>query len=259
MRTGVKQTGQFHIREGMAFVMQDMRFLAPNGRDINAGAHPWLITSVDEDSVEIVMCTTLKNDHEGKDRMYKLDRDDTIDLQDACPPLDNSEKMVNGLSLSTAFVFPKRQLFTHKLRLLNENTEERNFSTEQKKSLCMSEKELKFIRDDLNEYVRNHKGGEMPDPFHCQEMRGHLEDLEAGYPVPDGFTAKAYDSQFGWKRIKKADPRAVYPKESQMHVYELQNQKVLEIVRKRDGNPEEDDFVRKVATIPKDRLPEKQL
>ena len=146
MRTGKGQKGRFDVREGMAFVMDDMEELSPEGAKRGAGGHPWLITMVDDDVVEVVMCKTLINNDSDKHRMHQLDFDNVTDIRDGCPPLDGSRKMTNAVCLDTVFTLPKKELFTHRLRLLNENTLDRNFSTEGHSALCMSEKELNIVR-----------------------------------------------------------------------------------------------------------------
>lgn len=235
MRTGKGQKGRFDVREGMAFVMDDMEELSPEGTKRGAGGHPWLITMVDDDVIKVVMCKTLINNDSDKHRMHQLDFDNVTDICDGCPPLDGSRKMTNAVCLDTVFTLPKKELFTHRLRLLNENTLDRNFSTEGHSALCMSEKELNIVRSEINEYIGRHYDPDMQDPFGFEAAEDNLYRLQSGEPVPDGFTNESFTRAFGWKHLPKADPNAVYPAESKMHPYEKRDVKIVKIVALRDS------------------------
>lgn len=234
MRTGKGQKGQFNVREGMAFVMEDMEGLLPNGSYIRAGQHPWLITMVDKDFVEVVMCSTLSNDSEGKHRMNILDFENTVDIRNGCPPMSSPKVMINVVSVDTAMSFPKKELFSHRLRILNENTETRNFATEGPGSLCLDKKELDIVRNMINSYISNHQGYDT-DLFGIEEAEENLFNLLDGEPVPKGFTEQAYRDRFEWEHLPKADHKAVYPAESKMHSYEKDDAKLLGTVRQRDA------------------------
>lgn len=231
MRTGKRRNGQFDVQPGMAFIMRDMADLLPGRPEIRADLHPWLITAVDTDYVEIVMCSTLKSDVEDKNRGRSLDYDDTTDIPDGCPPMERTRE--SKASLNTFIMFPKKELFTHDISLLNDNTETRNFQTEGFKSLCLSEKVLTCIQDEINEYLCEHSKYEY-DPFQCTLYADYLFDLEDGLETPKWFTKEMYEKQFGWKHIKPANENTVYPFEDKMHPYEKNDRRMLDIVRARD-------------------------
>ena len=263
MRTGKSQIGKFSITEGMAFIMEDMETLSPYGRDIGGGSHPWLVTMEDTNVVEVVMCTTLSSRSQNKHRINNLDHDGLVDLPTGCPPMDPPSARLNAVSLDTVMLLPKKELFTHKLKLLNENTERRNFTTEGYQSLRVSENELKLVQDSLNEYL-NRFGGMSPDPFGYQDAENNLWDLYKGRKVPNGFTEQSYKDKFDWEFLPEADPKAAYPAESKMHDYEKNDANLLDSVRKRDKNNsyrqrhfnrrsqriENDDFTKAVDSIP---------
>lgn len=87
-RHGTKQKGQFNVQPGMVFTMPNMTNILPNGYDIGANEHPWLIVNTHDDYVEIVMCSTLYSNQENKHRMNSLQYENVTDITNACPPMD---------------------------------------------------------------------------------------------------------------------------------------------------------------------------
>lgn len=266
MRTGKGQRGRFDVLEGMAFMMDDMEDIAPKGVDIDAGNHPWLVTMVDDDVVEVVMCTTLSNDKTGKHRMQKLHHDNVTDLPTGCPPMDPPSVRLNAVSLDTVMVLPKKELFTRRLRLLNENTEEHNFSTKGIESLCLPDNELNLVRNELNEYLSK-PGNLCADPFGYEEAENNLWAMYRNEPIPKGFTEQSFKDKFDWQFLPKSDKRAMYPAESRMHTYEKNDVELLRLVKQRDAGsdfykqrhfknqqyrPKIDDFTEAVNSIPSD-------
>lgn len=232
LRTGIYQKGKFNIKPGMSFIMKDMDDMPQFRPDIMPGRHPWIVTDVMDDYVEIVMSSTMSSDTEGKHRYSSLDYDDISDILDGCPPMEHGRS--TRISLDTFTIFPKTELFSHRLKLLNDNTEQRNFQTEGIDSLCLSEREIKTINKDVNEYIADHPKYDC-DPFECELAANYKYDAENGYDVPSSFTLKQYESKFGWKHISDASPIAAYPKESDMHSYELKDLDLVLTVRNRDG------------------------
>lgn len=231
MRTGIEQRGKFDIRQGMAFQMKDLNHILKDGRSYGAGVHPWLITKVEENYVEAVMCITLTGN--GKHRMFKTDYDDIEDVVNHCPPMDPKSDHTSGINKGKFIMFPKKELFGHELKILNGNTKERNFATEGYDSLCMDKKSVRFIRSKCLEYSMSHPDIDI-DPFGIQKVQEMLDDLEDGYPVPKGFSKDGFQKKYGWEHIEDADPNAVYPKEEEMAWYEKKDEKLLSIVRERD-------------------------
>lgn len=235
-RRGTKQTGKFDVQAGMVFTMPELKNIHPKKTEIQADKHPWLIANTYEDYVEIVMCTTLGSDIEDKHRFDKLDFDDTTDILHPCPPMDPPNTRTSGVSLDTAMLLPKRTLFTHAIHILNESTPKRNFTTEGTKSLCLNAKDLRNIQSEIFDYQRKNPQ-HIYDPFECEEHEAMLYDLEDGLPVPDWFSKEYYDQQFAWRHLPKADWKAVYPFEDQMHDYEKSDPKLLNIARlKKSGS-----------------------
>lgn len=247
MRTGRNQKGVFNIQAGMAFIMPDMGELLEEGQDIEAYRHPWLILGKSDDYVEIVMCTTLSSNIEGKHNSHKLDFEDVTDIINSCPPLDAMRERINGVSMDTYKYFPKKELFSHTLRICNRNTPQRNFQTEGFKSLCLDERTLKNLRTEVRERALKSKDCKN-DPFRCYEAEGYLDDLEFGEAVPEWFTRDWYRKNFGWEHIKSVNPNKVYPCEKDMAPYEKQDKKLVEIVRRRDSGMT-DSFIRNIRNI----------
>lgn len=251
MRTGISQKGQFNVKPGMTFVMPGLRNKIKDREDryIDAGKHPWLVLSVSDDYVEMVMCTTLSSEYEHKHRLDNLDYPNITDIVNSCPPMDPMSERVSGVSMDTYKYFPKKELFSHNLYLLNRNTPKRNFQTEGIESLRLDSATLKNIRKEVRNYALT-ISSEDNDPFHCYEQEGYLENLESGEPVPEWFTKESYERQFGWRHLKNADPLAVYPRENEMAPYEKQDRGLVEIVRKHDGQLDDtDDFTQAVNSI----------
>lgn len=234
-RKGNRQTGKFNIQEGMVLSMPDLKFIHPRGPKIQAHEHPWLIVNIYRDYIEIVMCTTLSSNNENKHRFNQLYHDNKTDILHPCPPMDRPEIRTSGVSLDTAILLPKKELFSHPIYIWNENTPKINFTTDRLKSLCLCKSDLKNIRNELVEYQLNHKGS-VYDPFDCKQQEDYLLNLEDGYHVPKGFTKQAYEKQFGWEHIKEADKLAVYPFEDQMHDYEKADPELLKIARQKKYN-----------------------
>lgn len=230
MRTGKFQNGRFDVQPGMAFMMPSMSVLYKGKYEKRAGEHPWLITAVNDDSIEIVMCSTLKFDKEDKYRLYSLAYDDA-DIHDGCPPMENGR--TSRASLDTFMVLPKKDFFTHDLKLLNDNTAVCNFRTKGMESLCMSDKMINYLCAEINEYLADHSAYDY-DPYQCMYSENCLLDLEDGLPVPEGFTEQAYRERYGWEDLPEADPYAAYPFEDTMHPYERNDHVMLKLVRTRD-------------------------
>lgn len=231
MRTGRKQTGQFDVQPGMAFIMKDMNDLIPWRAERSPGNNPWLVTTVDDDYVEVVMCSLMPPQYDNKHRYNSLRHDDVTDIQNGCPPISNDRDI--KASLSTFMVFPKKELFSHQLSLLNDNTKMRNFQREGTKSLCISEDVLNNIRDEINEYMADHSKYNC-DPFKCMEMADYQFELENGGDVPQWFTKHTYEMELGWNNLPSADMSAAYPFEDQMHPYEQADKDMVQTVRNRD-------------------------
>ncbi len=229
-RQGQKQNGQFDVQPGMVFTMPRLEQIHPNGHRINAGEHPWLIVNTDDYYVEIVMCTTLESDKENKHRWNRLNYDNTTDITHPCPPMDRPEVRTSMVSLDTFMVLPKKELFFHTIKICNENTKERNFTTEKTKSLCLNQKDLKYIRKELMQYV-NHNPQNNYDPYGCYAANDFFYDMQHGFTNPNKKTQQSYEKQFGWKHMKKAEKYAVYPFEDQMHDYEKDDYELLKIAR----------------------------
>lgn len=234
MRTGVFQKGQFNIKSGMIFIMPDLDVMRKRPDDINAGSHPWLITQVYDDYIEIVMCTTTSSKTENKHRLNQLYHDNKTDISHPCPPMDRPKDRIQSVSLDTAMLFPKKELFSHKIKLCNENTEKYNLATHGMDALCLRKTDVKYIQDELFQYQKNHRKL-THDPYDCEEQESYLYDLEEGYTVPDWFTKEKYDQQFTWKHLPKADWKAVYPFEDQMHDYEKNDPELQRIAALKSG------------------------
>lgn len=234
MRTGRTQKGRFDIHPGMCFTMHDMDDLASCGLEQMPGNHPWLVTSVDDDYVEIVMCSTLISDNEDKYRLYSLEYKNVTDISNGCPPMD--EHRMSKASMDTFMLLPKKELFSHSLRLLNNNTANCNFTTHGMESLCLCETSLNGIRKDINQYLADHPEYDY-DPFQCIASSDYMWQLENDeiMDVPAGFTKEVYEKVFGWENIKEADKQAVYPKETQLHPYEACNEYMVRLIRHRDN------------------------
>lgn len=230
-RKGTYQTGVFNVRPGMVFTMPDMEILHSKP-DIDADTHPWLVLQVFDDYIETVMCSTLECKTEDKHRTNDLKYDNVTDLTNPCPPMDRPEVRTGKVSLDTAIFLPKKELFSHKIKIWNENTPTRNFTTEGLKSLCMNKKEIDFIREEIRTYQKEYKET-WYDPFHCEDSEEYIGNLELNLPVPDGFTKETYDKRFGWQHLPKANTYAVYPFEDQMYDYEKQDPELIKIARKK--------------------------
>lgn len=229
-RTGINQIGQFEVQTGMVFTMPEMINLHPKGIEINANSHPWIITNNYNDYIEVVMCTTLSSTTEKKHRYNQLNQDNKTDILQPCPPMDRPEIRTSSVSLDTAMLLKKQDLFSNTLKIWNNNTPNCNFTTHKEKSLCLQKPDITNLQNELREYQHNHK--ETPfDPDCCEEQEAFLYDLEDGLPVPKGFTKESYNKQFGWQHIKPANPYAVYPFEDQMYDYEKQDPELVKIAR----------------------------
>lgn len=236
MRKGKIQKGQFSVQPGMAFTMKALGRLLPADRDFGAGIHPWLITRVDDNYVEAVMCATLTDSHEGKYRINKLlEHDDVSDITNPCPPMNKGDKRTSYMSLDTFKAIPKKVLFSHDLALLNTNTRQRNFATEGMQSLCLDPDEMKAIRKEILQYSSHIPEHEM-DPFGV---------VKADYELYDGeYDEDEFQKQFGWQDIRAANPLAPYPFEKDMEPYEKCDKKLVAKVRYRENQIElsEDDL-----------------
>lgn len=99
-------------------------------------------------------------------REIEGDTNDKTDITYPRPPMDRPEVRTSMVSLDTFMVLPKKELFFHTIKICNENTKERNFTTEKTKSLCLNQKDLKYIRKELMQYV-NHNPQNNYDPYGC--------------------------------------------------------------------------------------------
>lgn len=225
------QKGQCQIKTGMVFTMPDLILLHPNGDDIQADIHPWLIANTYNDYIEIVMCTTLQSDTEEKHRYRHMDQDAIMDIKTSCPPMDPKNIRLNGISMDTAFLLPKKELFSHKLQFWTTPTKTRNFATEGLQALRLDKQELTHIQKELRNYQRTHKqpSDQTKDVYQCEDMEAYKDDLEAGFPVPNWFSKKLYNEQFAWKHLPKADPYAVYPFPNQLTKEEQTNPDIVRI------------------------------
>lgn len=228
-RKGTWQQGKFNVKQGMVFTMPDMEILHPKP-DIDAYNHPWIILNIFNDYIETVMGSTLISNIENKHRMDDFKYDDIVDIQNSCPPMDKPEKRIGKVSLDTAIFLPKKELFSHKIKIWNEPTKERNFTTENLQSLCMNKREINIICDEIRIYQKKYKQT-WYDPFNCQDSEEYIGSLNMHLPVPEGFTREAYDKQFGWKHLPKADWKAIYPFEDQMYDYEKQDPELVKIAK----------------------------
>ncbi len=230
MRTGKPQKGRFSVEPGMAFRMKDLDEMLPNGKEFGAGNHPWLITRVDDNYVEMVMCRTLASSIESKHVMHKLDFDDVEDITNPCPPMESGQGRTQAFCMDKFRIFPKKELFTHKLSILNDNNKKRNFETEGHESLCMDQESLKYIRKKCLAYSHN-LPEYMIDPYGIQDAEYALED------TPDDeleAVQRVFNDKYGWSAIRQADTRAVYPFEDQMRPYEEADKVLVATVRERD-------------------------
>lgn len=232
MRTGKPQKGRFTVEPGMAFRMKDLDELLPDGQECQAGRHPWLITRVDDNYIEMVMCRTLTNNAEGKHNLNVLDYENAEDIIKSCPPMDPSSVRQQAFCKDQFKIFPKKELFSHRLQILNENDEHRNFETEGHASLCMDSNTLKYIRKQCVAFSRNLDETIM-DPFGIQDAEYELADMEEGSEKL-ALAQKSFADRFGWSHLKQADTRAVYPFEDQMKPYEENDRVLLFTVRDRD-------------------------
>lgn len=238
MRTGKYQKGQFNVMSGMAFVMPDLDEVLPDGQSYEAGRHPWIITRVDDYYVEMVMCSTLSNNHENKHRMnVLLEKPNVSDISKTCPPMDPPNECMSCMSMDKFKIFPKVQLFSHDLRLLNNNTVDRNFKTEGMESLCIDSDELKFIRKELLKYSVDIPEFKM-DPFGYFEAEDCWCGIQEGEPVLDNFTEESFMERFDWTHIKQADPLAIYPTEDKLNEFEKEDKKLIAKIHYRDNRLE---------------------
>lgn len=215
-RKGIKQKGQFNIQSGMAFTMSDMPDICKK-YNIGAEQHPWLILRTEDDYVEIIMCSTLWSNKEDKHNYRALSYDNTTDITNTCPPLDRTNIRGTKVSFDTFMMLKKKDLFSHEIKICNENTPTRNFTTEGLKSLCLSQNDRKNIRKETLEYTVRHPEFNY-DPYNCENAKELL-------------TEKEYQKQFGWQHIKPANPYAIYPFEDQMYDYEKQDPELVKIAR----------------------------
>ena len=229
-RRGQTQKGQFEVQTGMAFTMPALKTILPNGEYIEAQKHPWLIVNTDDDFIEIVMCTTLWSDKENKHRSNKLKYENVTDITNPCPPLDPPNERGSLVMLDTFTTFPKKLLFTHNLQICNTNTKHRNFTTEERKALCLNENEIKYIYQDICEYI-NKNPDYIYDQFGCYEITDTIYEIQHGIKPNNKNIINTYNQQFAWKHIKPANPYAVYPFEDQMYDYEKQDDKLIKIAK----------------------------
>lgn len=235
MRKGKPQKGQFDVKPGMAFTMWDMPQLIDDKSIKDADRHLWLITDVYDDFVEIVMCNTMDCYKEGKHYKGTWNDDVTEDILNPCPPMDKPSERTSGVSVDTFMTLTKKELFSHKLQILNENTKTCNFKTQKMDSLCMDAKQLTVINNQINVWLSKNQAYDY-DRRGCHTSEIHLDQLNEGKEVPEGFTYESYDKQFAWNHLPKADPRMVYPFEDTMHDYEKRDTTLVRIVRQRDNN-----------------------
>ena len=233
-RTGTFQKGQFNVKNGMVFLMPELKILDKRSQMLQSDTHPWLITQVYDDYIEMVMCTTTTSNIENKHRIHRLNYDNQTDIRHPCPPMDKPEIRIQSVSLDTAMLLPKKELFSHKIKLCNESTEKYNLATHGMDALCLRKTDLSYIRKELAAYQKDHRQLTY-DPFLCEDQESYLYDLEEGYTVPDWFTKEKYNQQFAWKHLPKADWKAVYPFKDQMHDYEKQYDSLLEIAELKSG------------------------
>lgn len=224
-RKGSKQKGKFDVKTGMVFTMPDMKHLHPNGDEIDAGIHPWLITNVMDSYIEMIMCTTINCNKEDKHRMSTLSNNKT-DITNPCPPMDSPKIRTSGVSLNTFFILPKKELFSYPLQIWTENTPGNNFKTNGLNSLCLNEEDLKYIQDEISEYI-SHNSLLIYDKFGIEEASCELEDAIAD-KSPDLPKIKAdYEREYGWQHLKDANPYAVYPYPDQLFEWEKDDTKLV--------------------------------
>lgn len=233
-RKGTFQKGQFNVKSGMVFIMPTFHELNDQMKRDIVDTHPWLITQVYDDYIETIMCTTTLSNEENKHRLDRLDYDDKTDIRHPCPPMNRPEIRMQSISLNTAILIPKKELFSHKIKLCNESTEKYNLATHGMDALCLRKTNLSYIRKELAAYQKNHRQL-VYDPFMCEDQESYLYDLEYDIQVPDWFTKEKYDQQFAWKHLPKADWKAVHPFKDQMHDYEKQYDSLLEIAELKSG------------------------
>lgn len=230
-RKGSKQKGKFDIKAGMVFTMPDMKHLHPNGNEIDAGIHPWLITNVMNNYIEIIMCTTITCNKEDKHRINNLSNDKT-DITNPCPPMDSPKIRTSGVSLNTFFILPKKELFSHPLQIQTENTPGNNFKTNGFNSLCLNAKDLKYIQDEISEYI-SHNSSLIYDKFGIEEASYELEDAIADNN-PDLPKIKAdYEREYGWQHLKDANPYAIYPYPDQLFEWEKNDTELVKKAQKK--------------------------
>lgn len=232
VRLGKTQKGRFDVESGMAFRMHDLKDILSEDEKCKADKHPWLITKVYDNYVEIVMCTTLTENSENKHRLYELNHDNLEDIPNPCPPMDPNSQRQQAFCKDKFRILPKKELFSHKLQILNQNNPYRNFETEDRKSLCLDEEMLKFIRKQCLAYSSNLSDMEM-DPFGVLEAEYKLADIPEGTKEL-AKAQKEFNKKYGWSYLKQADTRAVYPFEDQMNPYEENDKVLLATVQERD-------------------------
>ena len=228
-RKGQKQKGQFDVKPGMVFTMPNMSDISRK-YGVGANEHPWLVLKTYDDYVEVVMCSTLWSNKENKHRTSSLDHENTTDIVNPCPPMDRPQVRMSKVSLDTFTYIKKKDLFSNQLQIWNNNTPKRNFTTENTNALCLNQNELSNLRKEVLQYLLKHPEINY-DPWKCEESENNLYNLKDGFPVPKNFTKESYDKQFGWQHLPKADWKAIYPFEDQMHDYEKQDPELVKIAR----------------------------
>ena len=229
-RQGIWQTGKFDIKTGMVFTMPDMPNIFKDKKETGTDIHPWLVLNTKNDYVEIIMCSTLISNKENKHRIFTFNDENETDITNPCPPMDKPEDRTSKVSFDTFRIIPKKELFSHKIKICNNSTKTRNLATEGLQALCLNNNDVKFIRKETMEFIYDHPLYNY-DPFKCEKQSELLYDLQHNYPVPKGFTQQSYDKQFAWQHIKPAYKYAVYPFEDQMYDYEKNDPNLLKIAK----------------------------
>lgn len=229
-RKGMRQKGKFDVQPGMVFNMRAMKYVHPNGQNMGAEYHPWLILGVNKDYVEVVMCKTIGCNNENKNRFHKLTKyDNNLEIKNSCPPMENDNTRTGSISMDTFCMIPKKELFTKVIQIWNENSEQRNFKTEGFKSLCLDEKECKRLRNGTMNYVYHHPEVNY-DPYDCEYNEEQLYNLENGHPVPSSFTLEMYEQKFAYDDLPEVAPSFFLPREEDLHPYEKKDKKLLHAI-----------------------------
>lgn len=229
-RKGKPQKGKFDIQPGMVFNMRALKYLHPNGEVIGAEYHPFLVMDVKDDYVEIVMCKTIACNNENKNRFYKLKKYDNVaEIENSCPPMENDDTRKGGISMDTFCMIPKKDLFSKKLQVWNENSETRNFKTEGLKSLCLDQNEVQRLRHKTMDFLYHHPEVKY-DPYDCEYSEKQLEKLEKGEMVESSFTLEMYERKFNYEDLPEASPFFLLPREEDLHAYEKQDKNLLHAI-----------------------------